>query len=348
MTKPTLTILSFVLFAVSCSTDAELSPDIVTLSDPVSVVVPDTLQESSWAGLLTALRHEPATDHLFAVDPINGRVAEFSIDGSLLRLFGPRGQGPGEIMSATSFEVGPSAVWIVDARGGKLVRYSREDDSYHETQLPFPVESIGLAPNGGLIVTRMQVHPSTDGEPLFAQYSTSLSEERRFGSTELSPSPRCFGCQVHALGDSTLVFVEGVSGVIRTIDLEGRLLRSIDLGDLIPELSSWRTANQTLADEQADRGMRAFYPIAIQTTSYPGQRLGVTVRLPNPVEAGFAHWLIDLGTQPPRVVRTRFDPVGHGVTGAMTEDGMFIVSSATTGGVYAYSSRPTNPKGGEG
>lgn len=108
------------------------------------VIGDDTSREDHWFGFLNALDAD-ASGRIYTVDPKNVRIRIFGPDGSLVKAFGRKGQGPGEFSGPGGIVVAPDGTFIVsDVLNARLSYFSR--DGAHLKYTLFGTERIsGLA-----------------------------------------------------------------------------------------------------------------------------------------------------------------------------------------------------------
>jgi hypothetical protein len=90
------------------------------------VIGNDTSREDNWFGVLNALDVD-AEGRIYTVDPKSVRIRIFGPDGSLVKAFGRKGQGPGEFSGPGGIVVAPDGTVIVsDVLNARLSYFSRE------------------------------------------------------------------------------------------------------------------------------------------------------------------------------------------------------------------------------
>ncbi len=80
---------------------------------------------------------EPATDGetFYLADRMAGRVYHLDLDARLLRSFGRRGQGPGELEYIISMQAVEGGVWVLDMPSQKVVRFFDSGQAPEERSL---------------------------------------------------------------------------------------------------------------------------------------------------------------------------------------------------------------------
>lgn len=74
-----------------------------------------------------------------ALDAMAGEVRVFGSDGSFVRTYGRRGQGPGELLAPAGMAVGPEgAVWLLDVSNNRFSVY--DTAGHHVTDVPRPAD----------------------------------------------------------------------------------------------------------------------------------------------------------------------------------------------------------------
>jgi sugar lactone lactonase YvrE len=90
------------------------------------VIGNDTGREDHWFGFLNAIDAD-SSGRIYTVDPKSVRIRIFGPDGSLVKAFGRKGQGPGEFSGPGGIVVAPDGTFIVsDVLNGRLSHFSRE------------------------------------------------------------------------------------------------------------------------------------------------------------------------------------------------------------------------------
>lgn len=97
------------------------------------VIGNDTSREDHWFGFLNALDAD-AEGRIYTVDPKNVRIRIFGPDGSLIKAFGRKGQGPGEFSGPGGIIAAPDGTFIVsDVLNARLSYFSREGAHLKDT-----------------------------------------------------------------------------------------------------------------------------------------------------------------------------------------------------------------------
>ncbi|HSA95212.1 MAG TPA: hypothetical protein VLJ16_04120 [Acidobacteriota bacterium] len=97
----------------------------VTLAEDL-VIGNDTSREDYWFGFLNALDVDDS-GRIYTVDPKSVRIRIFGPDGSLVKAFGRKGQGPGEFSGPGGIVAAPNGTFIVsDVLNARLSYFSRE------------------------------------------------------------------------------------------------------------------------------------------------------------------------------------------------------------------------------
>ncbi len=90
------------------------------------VIGNDTSREDHWFGFLNAIDAD-ASGRIYTVDPKSVRIRIFGPDGSLVKAFGRKGQGPAEFSGPGGIVAAPDGTFIVsDVLNGRLSYFTRE------------------------------------------------------------------------------------------------------------------------------------------------------------------------------------------------------------------------------
>ncbi len=90
------------------------------------VIGNDTSREDHWFGFVNSLAVDGA-GRIFTLDPKVVRIRVFGPDGGLLRAFGEKGQGPGELSGPGSIAVAPDGTIVVlDVLNGRMSGFTPE------------------------------------------------------------------------------------------------------------------------------------------------------------------------------------------------------------------------------
>src|SRR5512137_717513 len=97
----------------------------VTLAEDL-IIGNDTSREDYWFGFLNALDAD-TSGRIYTVDPKSVRIRIFGPDGSLVKAFGRKGQGPGEFSGPGGIVAAPDGTFIVsDVLNARLSYFSRD------------------------------------------------------------------------------------------------------------------------------------------------------------------------------------------------------------------------------
>src|SRR4051794_17568187 len=87
-----------------------------------------TENDTAYVGRPAALSVDRDDGSLYVTDEFWGRVLRFSPGARLVRMYGRRGEGPGELKSPGTVEVVDGAVVVLDVN--RITRYGRDDGKY--------------------------------------------------------------------------------------------------------------------------------------------------------------------------------------------------------------------------
>jgi hypothetical protein len=156
-------------------------------------------------------------------------VLRFSAGGRLLRPYGRRGDGPGELRDPGAVEVAGSEVVVVDVGAHRLTRFRREDGAFLGT-VRFRGVLTSIQPsNGRLWLGGLDLERNTS----LASWTPGQREVRAMGTVpaefaQSAPLAGIYtGAEVAAWGDTVLVGYEGLNRMtlFRTDGVPIRTLR---------------------------------------------------------------------------------------------------------------------------
>lgn len=327
----------------------------VRLEEEGPVIVPGLRDGTEWFGAVWTLRIDPGTGHLLALDRQVGHVAEFTPAGNLVRQYGgPSGQGPREVLRATSFAFSDSLFFLLDRGNRKVLVYDR--DTGYRTNFPVRTWHKSIAVSGD----RLFLLPGTDGHALDV-YSTDGDELGSVGDASSLPAgasdsasrrwlerPPCGGCQLLALRNETLLAAGTEAAVMVQYSEEGEVLRRIDLFEENALLGHWRAEDESYMREQQKRARerstsshqvrvlkRYVHDFSLDTRG----RIGATVIPSRDVlEArGYEYWIFDPADFSHRRFRYPRRNVGYLAVG----DGRSVYALDTNdSGIYRFRLTP--------
>jgi hypothetical protein len=220
-----------------------------------------------------------AAENLYVLDRLNQRVVVFDSAGRLVRAFGRRGGGPGELVAPQQMAVtGAGQVIVSDAGRRALVIFNR-DGSFARNE-PYAGASMLMGrrlaahPRGGVVSLSMGNPAAREanafGEEVLLWVPPAPAPARALVtvSTPRSRASATQGVTVHAppifspgfhfgvLGDGTVAVADGAGWSVRIVDASGRTVRRLER-PLQPRRVTARDrelAIARLAREQAEGG----------------------------------------------------------------------------------------------
>jgi hypothetical protein len=172
-----------------------------------------TESDTAYVGRPAALAVDPRDGSLYVTDGFWGRVLRFSPRGELLREYGRRGDGPGELRSPGAVEVDGDAVVVSDPGAHRMSRFAR-DDARFLGSARFGGVLTSIQPFGGrLWLGGLDVERNTS----LALWAPGDGEVRALGPippefTRSAPMAGIYtGAEVAAWGDTVLVGYEGLN-----------------------------------------------------------------------------------------------------------------------------------------
>jgi len=109
-------------------------------------------------------------------------VFKFAADGTFVRSFATRGEGPGEVPTATYQKINDSdEIWIADAAHSKIMVFDKNGDHITEISIRIWIGAMGnmiqVLPNGNYLIRRSVPRPAGDGLNLVTSLYDSGFEE---------------------------------------------------------------------------------------------------------------------------------------------------------------------------
>ena len=122
------------------------------------IIGEDTGREDHWFGFLNALDVD-ADGRIYTVDPKNVRIRIFGPDGSLIKAFGRKGQGPGEFSGPGGIVAAPDGTFVVsDVLNARLSYFLRDGAHIKDTLFgTYRLAGLAIDDRGSLYITH--VHP---------------------------------------------------------------------------------------------------------------------------------------------------------------------------------------------
>ncbi len=100
---------------------------------------------------------------IFVLDAMGARIHRLDLEARHVASMGRRGEGPGELVSPISMQIGPDGdVWVSDPRSGRLSRFGADGRHKDERVMPYPVVNFVIPGTG------RPVFPSLSGNSLLA------------------------------------------------------------------------------------------------------------------------------------------------------------------------------------
>jgi hypothetical protein len=187
-----------------------------------------TENDTAYLGRPAALSVDPEDGSLYVTDAFWGRVLRFSPSGALVRMYGRRGEGPGELKSPGTVEVVDSAVVVLDVN--RLTRYAREDGRFLGSTR-FSGTLTSLRPLRGrlwMAGLNLAQHAS------LATWAPGEGAVRALGTippqfTESEPLAGIYtGAELAVWGDTVLVGYEGLNR-LTLFHTDGRPIRALSV-----------------------------------------------------------------------------------------------------------------------
>jgi hypothetical protein len=191
------------------------------------IVRPDTTPETDWIGRTTDLIYDRDSGHLFGVNYSDQVIFEATRDGELVRTYGRRGEGPGELKNAHRLMNTRGGIVAFDLGNMKLIRFERGSDRYVEGRLDHYYYDFAVGPKDEIYAI-----PGWGGEAI-AVLGLDGRVVRGIGERSLIPGTGV-GFRVSALDDGGFVLVDTDLPELILLDPEGAVRRLVDTD--LPEL----------------------------------------------------------------------------------------------------------------
>ena len=247
--------LAWVAVAICTATQATAQADSIDLSNhPVETVVPPEFD----GGFLQRVVEIVVRDNgVWVTDIGQLRLFQFDHTGRLVVEYGRQGTGPGEFLMPSGLQV-DSAVTVIDQRQGRTVRFAIDGDHLETRRVRGPaaggtnvpvgwlaplrngvtaIVSLGWYSYGGNAVSQPFNHvlldfPGDAGADTIATYHFGHARWLGGGSMGVFNPRFGEGGAWAAMGDSTVVVADGVTGLVVffTARSPGRLENVSDIG----------------------------------------------------------------------------------------------------------------------
>ncbi|HEX6746508.1 MAG TPA: hypothetical protein VF092_04375 [Longimicrobium sp.] len=172
-----------------------------------------TENDTAYLGRPAALAVDPGDGSLYVTDAFLGRVLRFSADGRLLRGYGRRGDGPGELRDPGAVEVAGDEIVVADVGAHRLTRFGRDDGAFRASVRFRGVPTSIVPDRGRLWLGGLDVERKTS----VGVWEPGDGEVRGLGSipaqfTQSAPLAGIYsGAEVAAWNDTVLVGYEGLN-----------------------------------------------------------------------------------------------------------------------------------------
>jgi len=192
------------------------------------VIGNDTSREDHWFAFLNAIDAD-AKGRIYTVDPKSIRIRIFGPDGSLVKAFGRKGQGPGEFSGPGGIVAAPDGAFIVsDVLNGRLSYFDREGAYLKGT--PFGTRRIaGLAVgrDSDIFAIRTQMPQGGSQEWELVKFDPDLKVLRSVHSISITYKGRAFPLLPDRIffglaGDGRLAWMVSNDYAIRVEDASGK------------------------------------------------------------------------------------------------------------------------------
>jgi len=192
------------------------------------VIGNDTSREDHWFAFLNAIDAD-AEGRIYTVDPKSIRIRIFGPDGSLVKAFGRKGQGPGEFGGPGGIVAAPDGAFIVsDVLNGRLSYFDREGAYLKGT--PFGtlrIAGLAVGRDPDIFAIRTQMPQGGSQEWELVKFDPDLKVLRSVHSISITYKGRAFPLLPDRIffglaGDGRLAWMVSNDYAIRVEDASGK------------------------------------------------------------------------------------------------------------------------------
>ncbi|HEV2149193.1 MAG TPA: hypothetical protein VGR37_17430 [Longimicrobiaceae bacterium] len=185
----------------------------LTKLEPIHLVETDSL----YVGKPAALALDPDNGNLYVSDGFWGRVLAFSPSGTLDRVYGKRGEGPGEISDPGAVAVHNGELLVADVGGQRFVRYDRATGEFNGG-VRFDGVLTSMQPHGNKVWLGIQNRPRRTSLGVWSPEASSIRYLGELPGEFLESEPLAGiynGIQVVEWSDTVLAGFMGLNRLVR-------------------------------------------------------------------------------------------------------------------------------------
>jgi hypothetical protein len=159
----------------------------------------------------------------------------FDKEGSFLRsIAGTRGQGPGELMNPTEFDIDEKGrIWIADPPNGRVHIYGPDGSFSHDIQLDHRPHRVSVFDDGSGFYT---VWLSPTNSALFARYDGDGNLQKKVGQIVENQAKRgmALGGNIAVTSDRSFYFTMTRAGRLMRYNAQGETVFDVETIDSAP------------------------------------------------------------------------------------------------------------------
>lgn len=121
-----------------------------TIEVQETYILLDTVPEAQIANPIKIVKAKDS--NIWISDTRTKKIVNFTPDGKWIKTFSKFGQGPGEYLNITDFEITPEGqLYLLDGRLDKIMVYSSTGDFIKSLNLPFEADMFHILKNGNIL-----------------------------------------------------------------------------------------------------------------------------------------------------------------------------------------------------
>jgi hypothetical protein len=197
------------------------------------VIGNDTSRENYWFGFLNSLAVDDA-GRIYTLDPKDIRVRVFGPDGTLIRVFGRAGQGPGEFSGPGGILAAPDgSIVVTDVLNGRISYFTREGVHLKDTLYGiYRIADLAIDGRSNLIATNVQT-PSGDKQTWeLIKFDRDLKPLMTVHAISIPFKPRVMNFSLNRLfcavaGEDRLAWMVSNDYPVEVVDASGKTVMKV-------------------------------------------------------------------------------------------------------------------------
>lgn len=117
-------------------------------------------------------------NNIFILDKYDATIKQFNIDGELIRVFGKKGPGPGEMTYANAMIILQDTVYVTDAPKRQFVRFDTNGNFIDKIGIPDNKTLLRLESVGNNKIAGLNIQWEKRKEGIFRKFSYDLMDEK--------------------------------------------------------------------------------------------------------------------------------------------------------------------------